>query len=174
VVTASTKRAHPEDPIDILMREHEEVIGYLGRISRSTLSIERNGFSAEAFREIAESVRFIGTAVRQHSDKEDQYLFPLLERHAAESPVSLRHERREMWHLFNELMKSVNDVEDGRIHGTTIRELIQLAHEVVERFQGHITKENTTLFPLAKRLLTPVEYDKLTRGIAEAASSRPL
>jgi len=159
---------HSDDPIDTLIKQHEEAIELLGRIEEAVASIHDSGFSAKAFAQIADAVELIGLKVRQHCEKEEQYLFPLLEGHVKDAPGRLRIERREIWHAFNDLVGSVKDVEDGRIHGTTMRELIQLAHIVVERFKSHIEKENTMLFPMAKRLLTSEDYELLRKEILTA------
>lgn len=153
------------DPIDILMKEHEMGLEQLEIIARAAESIQMHGFSGKAFLEIAHSTRVIDTEMRWHNEKEEKYLFTLLDKHVFESPHVLRHNRREMWQAFNELMMSVKDVEEGRIHGTTIHELIHSAEMVVERFRKQIEKENTIIFPIVRRVLTNDEYEQLRHDI---------
>jgi hemerythrin-like domain-containing protein len=156
------------DPIDLLIGDHSEGFRYLQILQEAVQSIQTNGFSAQAFQKITDSTLFVGTKMRQHNLKEERYLFPKLDKHVFEFPNAIRHERREMWQVFNELTMSVKDVEEGRIHGTTIRELIHSASMVVERFRNQIEKENTIIFPMVKRLFTPDEYASLTKEISLA------
>jgi iron-sulfur cluster repair protein YtfE (RIC family) len=154
-----------DDPIEVLMKEHNKVLEKLSVVADSVESIQLHGFSGRAFQDLTNAASFISAEMRKHSDKEEIFLFPLLEKHVFESPNVLRHERREIWQAFNELMTSIKDVEDGRIHGTTIRELIQSSQEVVEKIRNHIIKENTILFPMVKRVLQSDEYEQLRKDI---------
>jgi hemerythrin-like domain-containing protein len=174
IVVSDNERMQSADPLDLLKSEHTELLLELKKIASAAASIQDNGFSAQAFQQIADTTRRIDSRARRHGDIEDHYLFPLLEKHSGESPVTVRHERREMWRVFNELLKAVKDVEDGRIHGTTVRELLQLAHTVDEEFRHHFEKEDTVIFPLARRLLTPTEYAQLTKDVTSAIAADPL
>ncbi len=153
------------DPIDLLIMEHEKGLWQLEIIAHAAESIQIHGFSGKAFLEIANSTRVIDTEMRWHNEKEEKYLLTLLDKHVFESPNVLRHERREMWHAFNELLTSVKNVEDGRVHGTTIRELIQFTQQVVDKFRNQIMKENNDIFPMIKRVLTSDEYEQLRHDI---------
>jgi hemerythrin-like domain-containing protein len=161
-------RVQYDDPLEVLSREHDYGSEYLDKLHEAVGSIQKNGFSVQAFLQITDSTQYIAGKMRQHNIIEERYLFSKLDRHVFESPNAIRHERREMWQAFNELMMSVKDVEEGRIHGTTIRELIHSAEMVVERFRNQIEKENTIIFPMVKRIFTPDEYALLTQEIALA------
>jgi len=154
------------DPIELLHIDHTKGMGVLLALEEAVNSIEKDGFTAEAFQKIAEAAKFIGSYMRDHYEKEDRHLYPRLQKRAADSPTAIRHERREMWQSFKELMMSVNDIEDGKIHGTTIRELVIAVRAVVEYFRNHIEREEAVVFPMVKRLLTPDEYACLGREIA--------
>ncbi len=157
----------PDDPIDVLMKEHAYGMSELTNISRAAKSIQVDGFSAKAFQEIAAAVRVIADMIGRHNTKEETLLFPMLERHMNAIPGGMLIEHREVNRTFNELLRSINDIEDGRIHGSSIRELLQLANFVVSHLGNHMMKENTILFPMVKRLLTNEEYEKLRAGVAQ-------
>jgi hemerythrin-like domain-containing protein len=156
------------DPIEILMQQHEEGMAELAIIAQAAKSIQVDGFSAKAFGEIAKAVRAIAAMITRHNTTEETLLLPMLERHIDAMPGSMLIEHREVNRTFNELLRSITDIEDGRIHGSSIRELLQLANYVVNHLGNHMTKENTILFPMARRLLTPEEYEKLKSGVAQA------
>lgn len=147
------------------MKEHEECLKYLARLHNAAEYIRTNGFSFEAYSQIAETIRFIDTVVRQHDEKEEKYLFPLMDRHVVGPPQSLRSEHRELWFAFRQLLRTVEDIEEGRLHGTSIAELVQSAEAVVEVLTSHITKENEVVYPMAKQVMTKEEYGQLKEQI---------
>lgn len=159
------------DPLEILREDHTKGLEKLEKITEAAKSIQTEGFTATAFQQISDSVRFIGAEMRKHHELEERYLFPLLDKHLFESPNIIRHERREMWQMFHELLVVIKDVEDGRIHGTTIRELVQSAFNVVERFKNHIDRENNIIFPMVKLLLASEEYERLRECIVSPVKS---
>ncbi|MBI4547911.1 MAG: hemerythrin domain-containing protein [Ignavibacteriae bacterium] len=156
------------DPIHILMREHEQASQALAQLENAVLSIDQTGFSVEAFEQIGKAIRFIGTTFREHDKKEERYLFNLLEKHQAGLTQDYRREHRELWSAIDLLMSCVRDVELGRLHGLSLRELIQTSKLVVELLRAHIRKENTILFPMVKELLSELEYDQLRNSIANS------
>ena len=154
------------DPIEILMKEHEDGLKRLSELGGAAEYINANGFSFAAYSEITGAIRFINSEIRKHNEKEEKFLFPLMDRHADRQTIVMRNEHRELWKLFNRLLESVEDVEEGRIHPTTIRELVQSSKSLVELLTEHIRKENDLLFPMAKRMLTETEYEQLRQDIA--------
>jgi regulator of cell morphogenesis and NO signaling len=158
------------DPILLLMQEHEEGIKYLKRLGKAADYIHSNGFSFEAFKDVAEAIRFIDNEIRRHNEKEEKYLFPLLASHASEPVEPMRDEHRELWKAFKYLRECVKEVEEMKIYPTTVRDLVRLSKSIVDLLTNHITKENEVLFPLAKSVLTKDEYALLTREINAAPS----
>jgi hemerythrin-like domain-containing protein len=155
------------DPIDILKHEHEECQRHLLRMRNAAEYIRANGFSLEAYTQIAEAIRFIDTVMRQHDEKEEKYLFALLEKHGTTSPKILRNEHRELWIAFRHLLRTVEDIEEGRLHGTSVIDLVQLAKNVVDNLSSHIAKENEEVFPMARKVLTGEEYQQLKVQLAD-------
>lgn len=153
------------DPIEILKREHTEGLTHLARLENATESLRRNGFSAEAFEQIAASIRWIDTDVRKHIEKEERYLLPLLDRHVVDVPEMIRNEHRELRSAFTQLLQTVEDVEEGQIRGSILQELVQIATVIVDLMRRHIETENTLLFPLVQKVLTSQEYEDLQHMI---------
>ena len=156
------------DPIDILQKEHNDGLRLLERMEAAALSIERNGFSATAFDEIKNAMKKINIGFRRHMEKEEHFLFPLLARHS-ERPARVVHtEHWELWRAYNDLLLCVKDVEEGRIHGKSIIELLRGMKYFIEQFRVHIEKEASVIFPLAKKLLTQDEYEELRESMTPA------
>lgn len=155
------------DPIEILMKEHEKCLQHLARMENAAEYIQTNGFSHEAYTQIAETIRFIDTVMRQHDEKEEKYVFSMMDRHVTGAPQVMRNEHRELWIAFKQLIRTVEDIEEGRLHGTSIVELVQSAKAVVEHLTSHIAKENEVVFPMAKQMLTKEEYAELRESMAK-------
>jgi hemerythrin-like domain-containing protein len=156
------------DPLEILRHQHEEGMRHLLLLENAAESIKASGFSAEAFEQIAESIRWMNTEVRRHTKFEEQYLFPLIDRHMKNVAEQMRGDHRDLWDSFSELLDKVKEVEEGRLHGTSIREVVAIAFSIVEQMRAHIRRENTVLYPAMKQLLTEQESRSLLEGILHA------
>ena len=161
------------DPIEILVKEHNEGLKRLAELSNAAEYIDRHGFAFEAYTQIAGAIRFINSEIRNHNEKEEKYLFPLIERHVHGPAHAMHNEHRELWRLFSRLLESVEDVEEGRIYATTIKELVLSSRLIVDLLTEHIRKENNVLFPMAKQVLTNDEYEQLSQNIARESLTIP-
>ncbi|MEX2116594.1 MAG: hemerythrin domain-containing protein [Bacteroidota bacterium] len=158
------------DPIKVLIREHNEGLLRLAVLENAAESIKMNGFSPEAFEQIAETIRWMNTEVRRHTEIEEKFLFPLIDRHIRPLADQVRGEHRDLWDLFNDLLRAVKEVEEGRLHGTSIRDIVAIAKSIVELLRTHVRREDTLVFPAVKQLLTKDEYDELLVGISKSFS----
>ena len=158
------------DPLEILRREHELGLEYARRLREAADDIRKHGFSTAAFCRIEEAIVFIDTEMRRHNEKEERFLLPLIEPHIPESPQEVRREHRALWTAFKELRRHIQDIEDGRLRGTAITDLVESAQLIAEILGEHIAKENEVLFPEVRRLLNADEYERLTKGIVSATN----
>ncbi|MBI3193659.1 MAG: hemerythrin domain-containing protein [Ignavibacteriae bacterium] len=156
---------HVSDPIEILIKEHEEGTHYLQQLHIASMYISQSGFSFDAFMKLGEAIRFIDNELRTHNEKEEQYLFPLLERHVGNPVRTMLEEHRELWKLFARIRQCVEDIEEGRIYATTVKELVVASDQLYELLLNHINKENEVLFPMAKAMLTQEEYEQLKESL---------
>ncbi|MBI3193428.1 MAG: hemerythrin domain-containing protein [Ignavibacteriae bacterium] len=154
------------DPISVLMQEHHRAVTQLSVLEQAVNSINAEGFTRQAFESIAEAIRFFEGEFRQHDKKEEQFLFPLLEKHEPGITREYRNEHRELWSAFNYLLSCVHDVEDGRLRGSSRQELVETATRIVRLLRAHIVNENTILFVKAKKLFSEVEYKEFRDSIA--------
>ncbi len=162
------------DPIEVLTREHEEGLHYLEQLHTAAHYISSTGFSLDAFLKLADAIRFIDNELRAHNEKEEKYLFPLLERHAGNPTRVMVEEHRELWKVFARIRECVEDIEEGRIYGTTIKELVQTSEQLYELLMSHINKENQVLFPMVKNVLSNEEYAQLQENIVRSSTARAM
>jgi hemerythrin-like domain-containing protein len=149
----------------LLKADHVEAMHRLQVLENAADSIKANGFSAEAFEQIAETIRWMNTEVRRHTKLEEQYLFPLAEHHMKNLADQVKGDHRDMWDSFSDLLDTVKEVEEGRLHGTSIQTVVAIARTIVEQMRNHVRRENTILYPALKELMTEQESSALLEGI---------
>jgi hemerythrin-like domain-containing protein len=153
------------DPIDLLRREHRDGLQRLMVLENAAESIRAGGFSPEAFEQIAETIRWMNTVVGKHTEIEERFLFPLIDRHMRTLAEQVRGEHRDLWDLFSDLLNAVREVEEGRLRGTSIRDIVTIARSIVDLMRTHIRREDSMVFPAVRHVLTEEEYKKLLEGI---------
>lgn len=157
------------DPLEILIRAHEEGMTRLGVLENAAESIRSNGFSPEAFEQIAETIRWMNTEVRRHTQIEEQVLFPVVERHVRGLAEQMRGEHRDLWNAFSELLSYVREVEEGKLHGSSIMDVVRVALDIVDQMRNHIKREDTILFPAVRQLFSKKEFEELLIGMLQHA-----
>ena len=162
-------RSNGFDAFDMLRRDHAECIHRIAMLETASDSIRLHGFSAHEFGNIVEAVEYIDSQLRNHHGLEERHLFPFLERHAPERLAKLREEHRQLWSTFGKLLRSVRDIQDGRIYGTSIIELTSTSNIMAKLLHSHINDEETVLFPLVKGFLTEKEYESLSNEIERSS-----
>jgi hemerythrin-like domain-containing protein len=154
------------DPIETLVKEHDDVLKQLNILNNAAMSIKVNGFSVEAFEKISQTIRNIGTEMRNHDEKEERFLLPLLEKHVSGPSEAMRNEHRELWAAFSQLLQLVHNTEEGKITGRSISDLVRSSIFIVELASAHIAKENKVLFPMIQQVLSKEEYEQLKQNFA--------
>jgi hemerythrin-like domain-containing protein len=149
----------------ILRKEHDAILQML-EVSDALAQRLTNGSLVEPER-LTEMLEFFQTfADRCHHGKEEDLLFPLLERKGllrAGGPVGVmldEHEQgRALVRRMTEAAKAYKerDALAGRHYADASRRYAALLRQ-------HIDKENQILFMLADRLLSPDEQDELVEG----------
>ena len=157
------------DPLEILIRAPEEGITRLVVLEHAAESIRSNGFSPEAFEQIAETIRWMNTEVRRHTQIEEQVLFPVVERHVRGLAEQMRGEHRDLWNAFSELLSYVREVEEGKLHGSSIMDVVRVALDIVDQMRNHIKREDTILFPAVRQLFSKKEFEELLIGMLQHA-----
>jgi hemerythrin-like domain-containing protein len=155
-----------QDPFELLLHDREEGIQHVAGLQRSAESIRLYGFFAEAFNAISQAVTYVDTVLRKHDQTEERCLFPLLEPHAPESVREMRESRRGLWSAFTRLRDVVEEIEESKVTGSSIHELIEASNAMAKLLNAHLEDEDSILYPLSREKLSPKEYAKLAADIA--------
>jgi hemerythrin-like domain-containing protein len=145
-----------------LRHEHEIILRALAIAERLGRGLQRGEPIDRAA--LAWVVDFFRTfADRCHHGKEEEHLFPALERHGVPrdgGPIGTMLEEHEQGRA---LLREMGSGDDRRVAGAIGRYAALL--------RAHIDKENEVLFPLAEQVLTGAEQDALVaafEGVEQA------
>jgi len=143
-----------KDPIAIFMAQHEEGLAHLRRLGGYIQRVERGEVTEEVLEGIRRATAFINKEVRAHNEKEEELLFPELEKVLPPKGPTfvMREEHRRLWEVLEKVETTLERLERDR---EAIDELVASAQFVVQLLSEHINKENSVLFPMAKQLLAP-------------------
>lgn len=175
------------DPIDQLLEEHREIMAEVAALRRAVDELRARGDAAlpEALPALRSVGRMMATRLLRHARKEDEALFPAIER-ALETPdgptAVMRQEHRvihERAGLFRETLHQLNEVEHPAIvaggatlrtlaeRGTGAAALAEAGEEVVSLLDLHFGKEEDILFPMARAILSRDALAEVARRMEE-------
>jgi len=151
------------DPIAQLMEEHDDALLELKHLNTAVNAIGRDGYSAKHFRSIERALRFIEEEVSVHNRKEEEALFPVLERFVEGPTRVMRRDHKLLKIGFRKLRVAVRKLDASRDSFSANRRLRTISQSVVHLFVNHIHKENHILFPLVQKFLGKEELREIAR-----------
>lgn len=142
------------DPIAQFMQEHNEMLVQLSSLNKATSSIVQHGLSTEAHNKLQAALRFIEEEVGVHNKREEEALFPVLERYVEGPTEVMRQDHKNLKKEYLRLRRVVTRLERSPSSKKTALELQTVAKSIVHGLVNHIHKENHILFPLVQKFLT--------------------
>ena len=173
------------DPIARLLEEHREIMNVIADLRSAVSALDARGDAAVAgaLPALAAAGRMMATRLLAHARKEDEALFPALERALGEGsgPTAvMREEHREIHEhaaRFRTTLRELEEIEHPAIvrggaelralaaTGGDARALREAASRVIELLDLHFRKEEEILFPMAREVLGPRELDDVARAM---------
>jgi hemerythrin-like domain-containing protein len=154
---------HPTDPIAQLLREHTDALIHLRQLQRAIKGVREEGYKRIYARQIASAMTFLGQEVRIHNRREEEALFPVLERYVDGPTRVMRADHKKLRRRFADFCAGVAGVERKPDSFSAIRRLSIIARDMNQMFVNHIHKENYILFPLIQRLLPKEELREIAK-----------
>ncbi len=102
------------DPIARFMQEHDQTLLQLAALNRATRSLAEHGWSEDAFRRATGSVRFLEEEIGTHNSREEEALFPVLEKYVEGPTAMMRAEHRETTQGAEEVVECLENSCAGR------------------------------------------------------------
>ncbi len=143
-----------KDPIAIFMAQHEEGLAHLRELGGYIQRVESGEVTEEVLEGRRRATAFINNEVRAHNEREEELLFPELEKLLPPKGPTfvMRQEHRRLWEALEKVEGTLERLERD---GEAIDEPVASAQFVVQFLSEHINKENSVLYPMAKQLLAP-------------------
>jgi hemerythrin-like domain-containing protein len=159
-----TMPIHVDHPIKLLRREHDEALAVLDRLEIAVHDLAAPG----ALAAVKEAIAFLDEDLRAHNEREEETLFPALERYLpSQGPTAvMRFEHRELWNLLGDLESAMRNTP---LSSPVIFQRGMAAADLLRR---HIAKENGILFPMAEQLLSPDEMSVIARQMESLMEAR--
>lgn len=142
------------DPIAQFMQEHDETLVQLSSLNKASRALVDHGFNEEVYFRLLRAVEFIDQEVGVHNKREEEALFPVLERYVEGPTRLMRDDHKELAKEFRRLRRAVNRLKKNKASAAAARDLQIVAKGIVQRMVNHIHKENYILFPLVQKFLT--------------------
>ncbi len=165
---ASEDLSQGDNPLEVLRREHDRAQERIALLRAASLCLKLGSTTTgspiwgKGTDHLAKVVEFIDKDVRLHFRREEEVLFPVLEKHLGteKSPTRLLlDDHTEIWQVFAQLQEKLVELQGGDCQSNeAVAEQVQEISGRVERLlNDHIKKENESLLPLAKGLLNEAE-----------------
>lgn len=151
------------DPIAEFMQEHDDAVHQLHQLNDAAKHLATYGYSKEAFKKVLLGLRYMQNEVGDHNKKEEDALFPILERYVEGPTQVMRDEHQILYKQFVKFQECVQHVKKDSANRKLLLRLVSLSRSIVKIFVNHIHKENYILFPLVQRFLTKEELREVAK-----------
>ncbi|HEX5054805.1 MAG TPA: hemerythrin domain-containing protein [Planctomycetota bacterium] len=158
-----------DDPIDVLLAEHRTILQVLDEIERESRRLEHDAPLREAFwRDVLRFADEFDAGL--HHQKEERLLFPALEAaglSTTSGPTAVlrdEHLRSDFWR--QRLERALRARDRNRLAAAVA--------SYVDLTRTHVIKENQILFPLARRLLSADDVERLRAEFRALAAEQSL
>ena len=175
------------DPIDRLLEEHRAIMREVAKLRRAMIAMDADGAPAlpRVLTDVREAVSWLGVELLGHARREDDGLFPALERELGDpaGPIEVMRTEHRTIHVHAERLRStlreLNDVqhpalvraearlEDLAAAGDDVQALRATAREMIALLDDHFMKEEEILFPMARDVLSREALDRVARRMEE-------
>jgi len=156
---------------DGLEQEHrtiEKIVRVTGVLADELA--ENRDIDDDILRDLCQFLRVYGHQC--HHGKEESYLFPMLERHGVPEegcPLgALRHEHERSRVLTQELVQASAEYAANRHDGSSA--LSEVLRNIAQFYPAHIWKEEYLLFPMARKVLSEEDDQRLLKEFKSVES----
>lgn len=154
------------NPINILMKEHELVLGFAENLNKILNGISDETTFYEKEKEIDRIINDLKLS-ETHYLREENALFPTLEKYGIIEPPKI------MWmehDKIREIKKSLYDIYNDLKNGFNLNKLLEfkkVSFELLNFLSSHFFKENNILFPTANKLFKKEDFLKVKKDFDE-------
>lgn len=155
-----------DDPLEMLQACHGRIQAQCATLEKLRLHLPEHGCDSQARQAALAILRYFDTAGQHHHDDEEQDLFPMLQASGDATALRLvthllgKHvELNAAWDALRTALTCIAAGTDARLADAVVDDFIA-------GYQTHIELENAKLLPLAKRLLSAAQTERLGRAMS--------
>ena len=143
-------------PLQMLIEEHRDILNRTKELRDLTGKIIAGNYDGEDIRRLQSSIQYLDS-LEAYFSKEENVLFPYLERHGLVQPPAI------MWKEHDEVrnLRKKMKIEYENLKNGDPNKVNELAITISELFTNHIYKEHKILFPSALKLLSKNEWESI-------------
>jgi hemerythrin-like domain-containing protein len=134
------------DPLTQFEEEHRHALHELVVLESAIDGLEHGAHVEPLLEAVSDVCDFLTTAVREHNEREERALFPLL---GEEAPTALFIEEHRRLRSLEDDLRNALASEDPETA------VVAPGREIVYLLRAHITREDEALFPMARVMLGP-------------------
>ncbi|HXX86971.1 MAG TPA: DUF438 domain-containing protein [Candidatus Acidoferrum sp.] len=159
----------PEHPLGILLEEHRVLLRLLEKLATEADIIGQacdEVYVGDDLTELKKIVEELSDA-EKHFVREENVLFPVLEKHGVTEPPAI------MWMEHDKIRECSKQVY-GMVRKYEARDFQEFKKNLLDRarslsslLSGHISKENTVLYPAALKVISEDEWGSIRRDFDE-------
>ncbi len=153
------------DPIAQFMQEHDQALVQLSHLRKASSTIAEDGYAPDPWRRLVKAIEFIQDEVTDHNQREEDALFPVLERYVEGPTELMRGEHRILKKEFSRLQKAFKSLEKDHENHKAAENVAEISRGIVRIMVNHIHKENHILFPLVQKFLTKDALREIARRL---------
>jgi hemerythrin-like domain-containing protein len=181
------------DPIDRLLQEHQSIMRDLVKLRDAVNAMESKGDAAlpEALPALRGAARLLGGELIAHARREDEALFPALERELGGETgptAAMRAEHREIQAQAERLRATIHELHEIQhpalaraeaefkrlaTAGNDAESLRVSAKGILSLLDDHFMKEEQVLFPMAREVLAPEALESVALEMDRADMEHP-
>jgi hemerythrin-like domain-containing protein len=151
------------DPIALFMQEHAVTLLQLASLNRASHALRDHGYSTDAYARLMDALMFLQDEVGGHNTREEEALFPVLDRYVEGPTAVMRNEHKVLKRELRRLKLCSKALARNRASKKALLSTCDQAQVVVHEFVNHIHKENNILFPLVQKFLTKDALREIAR-----------
>ena len=155
----------PGHPIHTLMEEHKMILDFIEKLKEVVKKIE----AAKSFDRISKELEMLEHIAEhlveadKHHQREEEVLFPMLEKFGVtEPPEIMKEEHEELKPKKKELYKTAKECKEMSYLEFT-RKVKELAEYLIKKLPDHIYKEDNILYPMAIQVIPKEKWKEIKK-----------
>ncbi|MBM2832533.1 MAG: sensory box protein [Dehalococcoidia bacterium] len=154
-------------PIHTLMEEHKVIKAQLAELGEFLAHLKAQGNGAHPDLQIPREIAHHLLEAEKHHEREEQVIFPHLEKHGVTEPPQIMREEHEELRARKEKLHQVSSSPDRYAPQEVLKYLQEAGDYLVKEMTNHIYKEDNVLYQIALQTIEKDEWAEMKKRCDE-------